>query len=423
MRFRNGAWLWYDGVTPACMKRVTEFGVDGDALDLACVDRAGADHADRFEGVVLAMRITSPMPDCLRVQIRHYHPAEIGATKFDLDYSLAAPNVRIEEQPEHLIFTSGKLSLRIGKNAPWDMQFLDGDSLVTGGGNESLSYMTTRDHGAFISQRFSIGVGECIYGLGERFGPMVKNGQHVEIWNEDAGTVSDQAYKNIPFYLSSRGYGLFVNSPGKVDFEICTERVNQVQISEPGESLDYYIFYGPDPKEVLDKYTRLAGRPAVPPGVVVRALAQHILHHEIRREDGDGIRRWNDRARHSAEGLSLRLLLDEGAPLVRFRMGSQRLPRSARHAPAPEGKGTESLSLDQSLHLHALQAVRGRAQPGILFEARDGAVYQADQWQPGMAYVDFTNPTAVIWFKSKLSRLLEMGVDCFKTDFGERIPG
>ena len=97
----------------------------------------------------------------------------------------------------------------------------------------------------------------------ERFGPLVKNGQHISIWNEDGGTNSDQAYKNIPFYLTSRGYGVFVNSPGKVDFEIGTERVNQVQISVPGEGLDYYIFYGPDPKDVLDKYTRLTGRPAV----------------------------------------------------------------------------------------------------------------------------------------------------------------
>src|SRR5437762_1813562 len=114
MRFRNGAWLWNKGVTPACMKRVTEFGIDGDALDIACVDREGTTHTDRFEGVVLAMRITSPMPDCLRVQIQHYSSHTNGATKFDLDYSLAAPSVRIEEQGGHLLYTSDSLSLRIG---------------------------------------------------------------------------------------------------------------------------------------------------------------------------------------------------------------------------------------------------------------------------------------------------------------------
>ncbi len=402
MRFRNGAWLWYDGVTPACMKRVTEFGVDGDALDLACVDRAGADHADRFEGVVLAMRITSPMPDCLRVQIRHHHPAEIGATKFDLDYSLAAPNVRIEEQPEHLIFTSGKLSLRIGKNAPWDMQFLDGDSLVTGGGNESLSYMTTRDHGAFISQRFSLGVGECIYGLGERFGPMVKNGQHVEIWNEDAGTVSDQAYKNIPFYLSSRGYGLFVNSPGKIDFEICTERVNQVQISQPGGSLDYYIFYGPDPKDVLDKYTRLAGRPAVPPdwsfGLWLSTSFTTKYDEKTVTEFVDGM---------LARDIPLKVFHFDCFWMKERHWCDFEWDRNAFPDPRGMIQRLKAKGLKVCLWINPYVSQLSKlfsegAANGYFLKRTDGSVYQSDAWQPGMAYVDFTNPQAVVWYQVEI---------------------
>ena len=58
--------------------------------------------------------------------------------------------------------------------------------------------------------------------------------QTIQIWNDDGGTASDLAYKNIPFYLSSRGYGLLVNSPAKVEFEIGTERVSQMQIAVPG---------------------------------------------------------------------------------------------------------------------------------------------------------------------------------------------
>ncbi len=52
----------------------------------------------------------------------------------------------------------------------------------------------------------------------------------------------------------------------------------------------------------------------------------------------------------------------------------------------------------------------------------NGDVWQWDMWQPGMALVDFTNPAARGWFQNKLEVLLDMGVDCFKTDFGERIP-
>ena len=86
---------------------------------------------------------------------------------------------------------------------------------------------------------------------------LVKNGQVVDIWNKDGGTSSEQAYKNIPFYITNRGYGVFVNHPECVSFEVASERVSKVQFSVPGECLDYYIINGPTPKEVLGRYTAL----------------------------------------------------------------------------------------------------------------------------------------------------------------------
>ena len=94
---------------------------------------------------------------------------------------------------------------------------------------------------------------------------MVKNGQVVDLWNEDGGTSSELAYKNVPFYLSNRGYGVFVNHPEQVSYEIGSEKVERVQFSVPGEALDYFLIYGPTPKEVLERYTAFTGRPALPP--------------------------------------------------------------------------------------------------------------------------------------------------------------
>ena len=84
--------------------------------------------------------------------------------------------------------------------------------------------------------------------------------------NEDAGTISDMAYKNILFYVSHRKYGIFVNNPRKVDCEIATEYVEKVQLSVKGEILDYFVITGRDLKEVLERYTLLTGRPGLPPG-------------------------------------------------------------------------------------------------------------------------------------------------------------
>ena len=128
-----------------------------------------------------------------------------------------------------------------------------------------MGYMQTADRGNHVVEQLSLGVGECVYGLGERFTAFVKNGQVVEIINKDGGTASEQAYKNVPFYLTNRGYGVLVNETGPVSFEIGSEKVARVQFSLEGESLEYFLIYGPTPKDILRKLTALTGRPALPP--------------------------------------------------------------------------------------------------------------------------------------------------------------
>ena len=68
-----------------------------------------------------------------------------------------------------------------------------------------MAHMTNRDTGkTYMVEQLAIDVDECIYGLGERYTPFVKNGQVVEMWNEDGGTASEITYKNIPFYITNK---------------------------------------------------------------------------------------------------------------------------------------------------------------------------------------------------------------------------
>jgi len=183
--------------------------------------------------------------------------------------------------------TSGPLTATVRGGAPFDLVFRDGDTVLTRAGAKSAAHhqvardarvdgaMIGNEHGgadrsatdrvlapAYVSQQLSLGVGELVYGLGERFGPLTKNGQTVDVWNADGGTSSEQAYKNVPFYLTSAGYGVLVDHPGHVSYEIGSETVERVQFSVAGESLTYYVIAGPTPADVLDRYTRLTGRPA-----------------------------------------------------------------------------------------------------------------------------------------------------------------
>lgn len=75
-------------------------------------------------------------------------------------------------------------------------------------------------------------------------------GQSVKIWNQDGGTSSDQAYKCVPFYITNRNYGVFINHPGEVELEIGSEKVSRVGMSVADNSLEYFIIYGNTPLEV-----------------------------------------------------------------------------------------------------------------------------------------------------------------------------
>src|SRR5690606_8236021 len=256
----------------------------------------------------------------------------------------------------------------------------------------------------------------------ERFTPFLKNGQVVDIWNEDGGTASEQAYKNVPFYLSSGGYGVFVNHPERVSFEIASEIVSKVGFSVEGESLEYFIVGGETLKDVLDNYTKLTGKPALPPawsfglwlttsfttdydeatcnsfidGMAERNIPLHVFHYDCfwMKEYQWTDFEWDPAMFPDPEGM-LRRLKDRGLRVCVW-INSYIAQKSKLFQ-----EGMEK---------------------GYLVKRPNGDVWQWDLWQAGMGLVDFTNPDAVKWYKAHLKRLLDMGVDCFKTDFGERIP-
>ena len=425
MKFSNGAWLPAKGVSAGFVRRVTQYSIEGDVLKVWGVDKYGNQGADRFHGMVLGLEISSPMADVIRVKAVHHHPEKKGATNFDLDYSMKAKGVKIEDRKEELVFTSGRVSLRLKKGPPWGISFEADGAVVTQTGADGPAYMHVEGvegAGNYMMQRLSLGVGECIYGMGERFGPLVKNGQSVSIWNLDGGTMSDQAYKNIPFYLSSKGYGLLVNSPGKVEFEVATERVSQIQFAAPGEELDYYFFHGPTPKEVFEKYTRLSGRSALPPawsyGLWLSTSFTTLYNEKTVNEFVDGM---------FSRGIPLSVFHFDCFWMRERHWCNFEWDREA--FPDPEGmlKRLKAKGLHICVWINSYISdmsemfAEGR-EKGYFLKRADGSVYQSDDWQPGMAFVDFSNPAAVKWYQAKLRKLLEMGVNCFKTDFGERIP-
>ena len=264
MKFSDGAWLVQPGVQAHHPAEAHDVTRAGDELVVHAPTRPIRHRGDTLQGPLLTIRLSSPMADVIRVRIEHFSGAADHGPHIPLE-PLTPPKVAITIDAEEGVLLSGGLAARVKRKEGWQISFTAGDRVLTRSGFRGMGYIQWAGKGNFMHEQLTLGVGECVYGLGERFTAFVKNGQVVENTNKDGGTGSDQAYKAVPFYLTNRGYGVLVNETGPVSFEVASEKVSRVQFSLPGEHLEYFIINGPAPKDVLRRLTALTGRPSLPP--------------------------------------------------------------------------------------------------------------------------------------------------------------
>ena len=420
MKFTDGYWQIRDGIKTHFPAQAYEVTFEPGAMTVFAPTTKIASRGDTLSQPALTIRFSAPMENVVRVKIFHHKGGQPRKPEFILSEQPHMEPV-VSEDEQCATLTSGQLSVRVNKGDPWLVEYKAGERLVTSSTSHGMGFVDTPD-GRFIHEQLNISVGECIYGLGERFSAFVKNGQVVDIWNEDGGTSSEQSYKNIPFYLTNRGYGVFVNHPEKVSFEIASEKVERVQFSVPGEELEYFVIYGPTPKEVLQRYTALTGRPALPPAWSFGLWLSTSFTTKYDEETVTGF--IHDMA---ACNIPLHVFHFDCFWMKEFNWCNFKWDE--RCFPDPEGmlKRLKERGLHICLWINPYIGQRSElfdeaARRGYLLKRPNGDVWQWDKWQSGMGIVDFTNPAACEWFQSKLRVLLDMGVDAFKTDFGERIP-
>lgn len=429
MKFSNGCWLQKEGCECFAPQEVYFTTVEERKVTLCAPTVPIANRGCTLGSINLTLIITSPMPGVIRLQMAHHLGRIHKGPEFELNMEDQVLDVK--DSDDMVIITSGSLSLEITKK-PWSMTYKRNGEVISKASGRDLAIMKTDwkglaydkgdDEDTYVRQQLSIDVGELIYGLGEHFTPFAKNGQSVEIWNADGGTSTEQSYKNIPFFVSNKGYGVLVNHPEKVEFEIGTEMVTKTEFSVPGDYLDYFLFDGPTMKDVLVKYTDLTGKPSLPaPWTFGLWLSTSFTTNY----DEDTVMSFVDG------------MLDRGIPLRTFHFDCFWMKEfhwsdfvwDERVFPDPEGllKRLKAKGLNICVWINSYIGQESRlfkegCEKGYFIKRTNGDVWQWDMWQPGMAIVDFTNPEAWKWFQDKLEVLLDMGVDCFKTDFGERIP-
>ncbi|HXX68974.1 MAG TPA: alpha-xylosidase [Polyangiaceae bacterium] len=421
MRFGNGAWSMLPGVTPTYLTRVDETLIREREVVFHVGSRSEKERWATLQGHMFTVRISSPADNVVRVEVRHHKGRRPRGPSYVLN---ADPRPLAAHDSAGVVeITTGGLKLVITKD-PWGLKFVDSNSgePVTSSPYKASGLMEVADRGVFMREQLTLRPGEMVYGLGERFQAFTRNGQSVEMWNDDCGTCSDKGYKDVSFFLTSAGYGVFVNTPARVSFEIGTEQVMRSQFGVPGEDLDYVLLYGPSPKEVLNRYGALTGRPALPPswsfglwlttsfvtdydektvmgfvdGMITRNIPLHVFHFDcfwMKAHHWVNFR-WDDAVFPDPDGM-LRRLKAKGLRVCVW---------------INSYVGERSHLFDEGMSR------------GFLLKRPNGDVYQRPKWQAGMGFVDFTNPAAVAWYQDKLRSLVRMGVDAFKTDFGEEIP-
>ena len=260
MKFTNGYWMIRDGVDALYAREAYELAADAttESLNVLAPTSVVRGRYDTLNLPTFNVDITTPAEGVIRVCAEHWQ----GATEYpgfplnadepgNRDYVTVQANGNgdgeVGVNGADVTLTTGGLTVKVVKGAPWNLTFIGEDGKVlTESAGKSLGrfklgaesnvtaqpvseFGVTMDGSArdesdvFIAIQLHLSVGEDVYGLGERFGAYVKNGQSVDIWNEDGGTASEHGYKDIPFYMTSNGYGVLVNNRGHVSFEIGSE--------------------------------------------------------------------------------------------------------------------------------------------------------------------------------------------------------
>ncbi|CAN2226954.1 COG1501 Alpha-glucosidases, family 31 of glycosyl hydrolases [Candidatus Nanopelagicaceae bacterium] len=418
MKFTDGFWLLREGVTALHATHLQKVEEGAGGFKALVAPKIVEDRGATLNSALFELEFSSPASDVIGVRIRHHRGGE-DSLSFDFDNH--NPLTTFSESEAAVEFSSGSLTAKLHRGTAFNIEFIADNRVITHQRGKSISIFNDGD-AHYLSAQLNLGVGELVYGLGERFTAFAKNGQSVDIWNADGGTSSEQSYKNIPFYLTNRGYGVFVNNTGNISFEVASESVEKVQFSAKTQDLQYFLIYGPTPAEILEKYTALTGRA---PQLPEWSFGLWLSTSFVTDYDEKTVTAFIDEMEKREIPLDVfhfDCFWMREYQWCDFQWDPRTFPDPQAMLSRLKSKGLK-ISLWINPYIGQASPLFDEGKSGGFFLKRsDGSVWQWDLWQAGNAIVDFTNPQAREWFKSKLRPLLEMGVDCFKTDFGERIP-
>lgn len=402
------------------------------------------------------VRLSFPRADQLHVQLAYgvrkgVSPAWAGAG--EREPPSGATYTLVEDSSAAIAIAAGRLRLAIDRrNGSLSLGRADGSVFLRQA--EPAAWLVGREgRPSRLRLVFDSPPSEAFHGFGERFNALNQRGNVIDMRVYDPyKALHTRTYLPVPFMLSSRGYGLYVNSSRNVVFDLAASRQGQLLLSAETSHegmLDYYVMEASDPKRIIAAYTDLTGKPRLPP---VWAFGPWMSSNE-----------WNSQARvleeiatTMAHGIPATVLVIEawsdeatfyvwndagyspGHPSEAFGYRDFTFPPEGRW-PDPKQMVDELHRLGIRLLLWQIPVLKRMELPhpqcqadeeyaiaqGYVVRDADGKPYRVrPSWFKGGVVLDFTNPAAVDWWLRKRAYLLdELGVDGFKTDGGEHLWG
>lgn len=443
MKVADGFWLSKKGYEANYAVQPYEVETTKNSIKVLATPNVIQNRGMTLGGPNFEITYSSTSENIIKVNITHFKGGLDNVPHFELNEDTGYTPT-INETDDYIELISGDTKVVINKGNEWSVQYYYKNRHLTGGTWRATTYIKESQFVAnarmaaqeddeffnypqdpntsYLREQLKTDIGECIYGFGEKFTPFVKNGQTVEIWNNDGGTCSDQSYKNIPFYISSKSYGVFVNSTDKVSFEVMSDTVSKVTFTVPGEELEYFIIGGENLEDVIKNYTTLTGKPALPPaysfGLWLSTSFTTNYDEETVNSFIDGM---------AERDIPLQVFHFDCFWMKEYEWCNFEWDKRQFPDPPAMLKKLHEKGLEICVWINSYVGQRSKLfnigkEKGYFIKNLNGSVFQTDFWQPGMAIVDFTNPEACDWFKGLLKELFKMGVNNIKTDFGERIP-
>ncbi|MFL1013214.1 glycoside hydrolase family 31 protein [Flavisericum labens] len=270
------------------------------------------------------------------------------------------------------------------------------------------------DYSRSMGVVFSMSPEEKIFGCGESFTQFNKRGQKVVLWTDDANGVQNETmYKPIPFYMSSRGYGVFMHhsTPITVDFGKYFNGANSMMIGD--DEADLFVFIG-EPKDVLDQYTDLTGKPDMPPLWSFGFWMSRITYFS--EDEGRNIAKNLRKHKIPSDVIHFDTGWFETDWRCDYEFSKNRFDNPEKMIADMKDEGF-NVCLWQLPYFTPKNTLFDEiVEKGLVVKDQKGNIPYED------ATLDFTNPETVAWYQDKIGSLLKQGVGVIKVDFGEAAP-